>query len=205
MIHLDEETHIYYWDGVQVPGVTGVLTQTGIVTYPDVQALRDARYRGTVVHKAVELYCKGTLDELSLSNQPALAEMNIQGYLDAGKRFIDERVAKIVRFEWVVGHHLWRYGGKLDLLYVSRDSRLIVNDWKSGRIPWWIELQTGAYLEAILSDKSLELESDELWHGAVQLCPDGSYQASWVSKDRKAFGLFQQALNIVNYTNRKGK
>lgn len=203
---LVEPQHVYYWRGsTRIPGVTGIITQTGMSSnYPDIQAMRDARHRGSAVHKAVELHLKGTLDECSLTQDDALAAMNISGYLDAAKRFIDDWIAKIIRFEWIVGHSIFLYGGKLDLLYISRDGRLIVNDWKSGPLPWWVEVQTGAYLEAILSEKKLGLESDELWHGAVQLCPDGSYKSPRISKDRRAFGLFRQALNIVNYTTRKG-
>lgn len=205
MIRLDEDTHTYYWDGSKVPGVTEVLTRVGIAQYPDLQVLRDARYRGTVVHRAIELYLKGTLDEQHLSSEPSYAAMNVVAYLDAAKRYIDKYVAKIVRYEMVVGHQIWRYGGKLDLLVVTRDSRLVVLDWKTGSIPWFVELQTGAYLEAILSDKSLELESNEIWHGAVRLDSDGAHSEPRLSKDRKSFDIFRQALNVVNYTDRKGR
>ena len=205
MIRLDEETHIYYKNGVKIPGVTEVLAKTGIAKYPDIQVLRDARYRGTVVHKAIELYQKGTLDEENLAKEPTFAAMKIPGYVDAAKRFIDERVAKIINFEMLVCHIIFLYGGKLDTLFITKDSRCVIGDWKTGLIPYWVELQTGAYLEAILSDKSLELESDELWHGAIQLNPDGTYAEPRISKDRSGFGLFRQALNILNYTESKGR
>lgn len=205
MIRLDEDTHTYYWSGVKVPGVTEVLTRTGIAQYPDTWTLRRARHRGSAVHKAIELAEKGTLDEHSLENQADLAEMKVAGFLDGYKRFKDQMIAKVVRYEMVVGHRIWLYGGKLDQLSITLDGRLVVWDWKSGDLPWWVELQTGAYLEAILSDESLGLESDQLWHGAVQFYPDGSFGIPRLSQDRSKFGIFREALDVVNYTDRRGK
>ena len=203
MIALDEDTHTYRWDGIKVPGVTEVLTRTGIATLPDLEPLRRGRYRGSIVHKAIELTEKGTLAEDNLTNNTELAELNILGYLNAYRRFRDEWIAKIVNFEMVVGHEIFRYAGKLDQLSITIDGRLCVWDWKSGKLPWWVELQTGAYLEAILSMKELNLESDELWHGAVAFRPDGTYDTPRLSQGRSGFSIFRQALNIVNFTDRK--
>lgn len=204
MIQLDEETHTYYWDGVKTPGVTEVISRTGISALPDIEPLRVGRYRGTIAHKSIELLEKGVQVEANIAANPELMALNIGGYLDAYKRFRDENIAKIVNSEMLVGHRIFRYCGKLDQLSITNDGRLCIWDWKTGKLPWWVEIQTGAYLEAVLSMKEeLELQSDEIWHGAVSLRPDGTYDTPRISKDRSGFSIFRQALNIVNLTDRK--
>lgn len=203
-----DKDHKYTISGVKAPGVTSVLTQTRISDYPDTVTMLMARDRGSAVHKAIELYEKGTLDEASLTDQNQLAAFNISGYLDGYKRFRDEQIAKIIRYEMRVAHSIFRYCGTLDQVSVTLDGRVVVWDWKTGALPFWVELQTSAYLEALLTmmlDFFIEIDPKDIWHGAVQLCPDGSYKTPRLSQDRKAFSMFRQALNIVNYTDRRGK
>lgn len=204
-IVLDEDSHTYYWSGVKTPGVTEVISRTGISNLPDIEPLRVGRHRGTIVHKAIELLEEGKVPvEKNIAANPEFAALNIGRYVDAYKRFRDERIAKIVNSEMKVGHRIFRYCGKLDQLSMTIDGRLCIWDWKTGKLPWWVEIQTGAYLEAVLSMKDeLQLESDEIWHGAVSLRPDGTYDAPRLSRDRSGFSIFRQALNIVNFTDRK--
>jgi len=62
-VTIDE--HPVYRDGERVvPGVTGIIRAAGLM---DVTGFNDyARDRGTAVHKAIELYERGTLDVDSL-------------------------------------------------------------------------------------------------------------------------------------------
>lgn len=64
-VEFREEDHSYWVNGERYPGVTEILRETGQAKdWSDVPAYY--RERGSAVHKAVELWIKGTLDEESL-------------------------------------------------------------------------------------------------------------------------------------------
>ena len=59
-LEYDDETHTYLVDGIIVPSVTQLLGRKFGHKYDDVDAgvLRKAAERGTMIHKAIEDYCK---------------------------------------------------------------------------------------------------------------------------------------------------
>lgn len=64
-LEFDSESHIYKWNGVEVPSVSSILRETGqSKDWKDVPPYY--RDRGIAVHSAVHLYLEGTLDESSL-------------------------------------------------------------------------------------------------------------------------------------------
>lgn len=66
-LEYDDDTHTYLADGVIVPSVTQILSLKFKDQYKgvDEEVLKRAGQRGTEIHKAIELYCKG--EELELS------------------------------------------------------------------------------------------------------------------------------------------
>lgn len=61
ILEYDDDTHTYLVDGVIVPSVTQVLGVKFGDKYAGVDrdTLQRAAYRGTLVHKSIESYCKG--------------------------------------------------------------------------------------------------------------------------------------------------
>lgn len=196
-----DEEHKYWRRMVNVPGVTESLSRTGIAAYPDIPQVINGRNRGRAVHKTIQFYEKGTLDERCLT-EDYLRDWQVGGFLDGYKRFKDAWIAKIVNVELMLFHSLFFYAGQLDLLAITLDGRLVIFDFKTGAIPWWVVFQTSAYLEALLNQNK-QLQSDQIWHGAVGLNPDGSFDPPRIEQDRRGFGIFQQALNIVHCCNKR--
>lgn len=196
---LDDEKHIYYANLARCPGVTEILTGTGIVKYPDYESVRMGRYRGSVVARAIECHEKGTLDMDAL-NRPDLTAIKVPNYFQGFLRFKDKWVARVVNFETIVGHQVFIYGGRLDMIIMTLDGRLVLIDYKTGPIQKWVELQCTSYLEAYRTNPLLkDFPWDEVWYGAVQLNPDGTYCEPVLSKDRRPFKMFLQAMNVFNY------
>lgn len=137
-----EETHQYFLDGRELPGVTSILKGLGLINdqwYNDY-----ACERGRIVHMAVMLYNRGTLDESTVA--PV-----IRPYLDAYKLFLADTGFKADRFEKPVHANL--YAGTYDLLGRLHGIYTLI-DIKSGAIPKWCALQTAAYDWCIRTDKT---------------------------------------------------
>jgi hypothetical protein len=184
-----------------------VLRQTGIVNYGNSDALTRARYRGSVVHSAIELF------EANLNGGPPLDEDNLRaefadinaiGFFEGYKRFRDDWLVAVMASESIVAHPLYFYGGMLDLIATTKDGRVVLWDIKTGDVPWWVFAQTNAYREAFLAMGD-SIPRDALWHGAVGLRADGTYSTPQVTQDKREFDVFRQALAVVHYTDRKGE
>ena len=206
-LYLDKDTHIYYADGIKVPGTTGTLGAVGVSVYPDTQVMRTARWRGNVVHSSIELYEQDKLDEEQIVKE--FSDINAMGFINGYKSFRAECVASIVKQEWLVFHPVYWYAGMLDMLCILNDARLCLIDFKTGSLPWWVDLQLVAYVEALLAmrnyEDQLDIDPNDLWHSAVQLSADGTYRMKPPSQDRSSFTIFRKALEVATYIERKGK
>jgi len=152
MITLDKD-HIYRDSaGRVVPGVTGIIRACGLM---DSTGWSDyARDRGTAVHKAIELYERGTLDSRSLS--PVVVP-----YLDNWIAFKNQTGYRCIETEKRVYHKLYRYAGTLDQIG-EMQGRSCVLDIKTGAYQRWWALQTASYNGVVkCQDRySLELRGD---------------------------------------------
>ena len=151
-----DESHVYHDSaGRVVPGVTGIIRACGLM---DENGWNDyARDRGRAVHKAVELYERGTLDPDSLD--PAIVP-----YLAAWVEFKEQTGYVALECEQIVFHPIYRYAGTLDQVGVL-DSKSAVVDLKTGAQAAWWGVQTAAY-NAVAKRRvrySLELKGDGTW------------------------------------------
>lgn len=107
LLTFEEETHTYFLDGRQVPGITSIISALGIGhnhTYTDPIHSQ----RGRAVHRAVELYNKGTLD-------PETVAPIAKPYFDAYLKFREDTDFRPLHSELRLGHEgLW-FAGTLDL------------------------------------------------------------------------------------------
>ena len=93
-LQFSEEQHAYTLNSVVVPSVTKILQIVGISDFSKVPAdiLERARLFGTAVHKACELFDKGTLDERTL-------DTNLWPYLDAWFAFKKDYQLEFIEIE----------------------------------------------------------------------------------------------------------
>jgi hypothetical protein len=116
-LEFDEEKHLFTVKGEVIPSVTQILRQEGFC--PSLDWI-DPWYlqRGTYVHRATELYDKGTLDEESLSPE-------IIPYLESYKRARAEIGFTITAIELKLWHPVYRYAGIIDRVIEGRKSYIL--------------------------------------------------------------------------------
>lgn len=122
MLTFDAENHKYYWNGKEVPGVSHILKTTGITRdYERVDNFY--RERGIHVHKAIELYTKGTLDEDSLDTE------NVLPYFNAYLAFLKKYTYTPKHSELMLYSEEYNFAGTIDQ-YSALDSHLGIGDFK---------------------------------------------------------------------------
>lgn len=192
------DTHEYIVDGRRWPSVTEVLRAANLIDFRMIpqEVLRVAAARGTLVHKALALYCHDELDMASVAPE-------IEGYVQAGINFL--RDSRFV--PGYIERRLWcderRYAGTCDMTGVfdwsSPRSRLsslrafpplkrpnvAVVDWKTGIVLDGYRYQLAGYANCLPSP----LRFRRL---AVKLSDDGLYRvhefpAEDFARDRDVF------------------
>ncbi len=188
----DEAEHRYFYQGVEVPGVTSILSPLQDFSAVPREVLDAASAFGTAVHKACELDDLQQLDEESLDD--ALAP-----YLAGWRRFCRDYEADWIGIEQQVYHAQLRYAGTLDrrgslLLDPRRDFRVraIVDIKSSVELYPAVGPQLAAYHRAADEGNALTKRL------AVQLKPDGRYVAKW-HDDPTDFAVFCSLLTLRNW------
>lgn len=155
-------THTYKINDREVPSVTQILVEAGIINtrwYTEW-----ARHRGSTVHKVLEFLVKGTLDLNSVDDR-------IVGYIDAYNRFCEDTGFICDEVERRVWNMTAQYGGTLDQLGGTDKYRAIV-DTKTGPLMDPTGLQLTGYAKAIYDETGAYPERLI----GVQLNVDGSYR-----------------------------
>lgn len=142
MLQFDPVEHRYSFNGVALPSVTQILQQPGEFDFVPPEMLERARQFGSHCHKAVDLYCRGRLNEQLLD--PALRPRLFQF-----KRFLAETGFVVLDTEQRVLALDLGYAGTRDILgKFPRSSLLWLLDLKSGAVPRSVGPQTAAYAYA---------------------------------------------------------
>jgi len=155
---------------------------------------REAAVRGTQVHDlALRLAAGADVD----------VPEPLVGHVDAYLRFVDEWQPRERLVETVVGHHVHRYGGTLDLVARLADGQVWLLDWKTSASGIWPEnaLQLAAYrfAEFYVDDHGAEkpmVDVDAV--GCVWLRADG-YDLVPVEADAGAFRTFLYAQQVASF------
>ena len=131
----DEKTHTYYLDGVKIPSVSEILSPLSDYSNINPDVLQRACNYGKAVHKTIELYLKGTLDEDNLNEglkQP-LAEF-VKYYFSAD-------ISDVKDFELKRYDLKRKFAGTIDLI---ADNKII--DYKTRKYnPITDDLQLAGY------------------------------------------------------------
>jgi len=136
--YFDEKTHKYYLDGDEVPGVTTILYEAGLIEKAHYN--EHARARGVAVAKAIELYLRNDLDHDSIHPE-------VRPYFDSFIGFcrVSRFVFEVSLIEKPLIHTILRFGGKPDLPAYTPDGLPCVIDIKTGAPASWHPLQTALY------------------------------------------------------------
>lgn len=141
MITFQEDRHLYHdARGNPVPSVTYMLRRTGVVE-PVRPYMRRALLRGRAVHKAIELFLRGTLD---LASVDAVVMPYFECFLDWLAKH--ESQFKRMRPEVIVEHRDLGYCGKADVVAWEPGLGMdAVLDWKTGEEEGWHLTQGALY------------------------------------------------------------
>ncbi len=130
-----EDTHQYFLRGKELPSVTTILKDVGIIA--DGFYTPESAERGTYVHAATAL-----IDAGEKSWTPRYADL--EGYLDAWKKFKAENRPRWNTIEQPAASEAWKYAGTADRENITQ-KYYRVWEIKTGVPANCHRLQTGAY------------------------------------------------------------
>lgn len=189
----DAGRHIYRLNGADVPGVTSVMQDVGVVDFSMLtESTRTmALARGRKIHTATQFDDEGDLDESGLDPQ-------LLGYVAAWRKFRAETGFTPDLIEHRGYHEALRYAGTLDRRGIINGKPAIL-DIKSNHAPYWTKYQTAAYAAFFPDPRT--------YHRiAVELHKDGTYKAeTYLPSDY--LGHFQgfMAMLMVRDIKREGR
>jgi hypothetical protein len=160
-------THRYALDGRELPSVTTILRDAGLIDFAAPWFTDEARARGTYVHEAIALLVEQDLDWERLD--PTLAP-----YVQAFERWRTEGGCIVEACEQRVAHEALAYAGTIDLLAkrwsgATETWERYLIDVKCGAVPPSVGPQTAAYLRCLAHE-------GWRWRAVLQLPGDGSYR-----------------------------
>ena len=192
----DSDSHRYELNGKELPSVTQVLREAGLI---DEQWYNDfSRDRGSVVHLATEFLDDDQLDEDSVDER-------IKPYLDAYRQFkIDSGFEPLPIVDQVTGCEViseahrfqpkYGYAGTIDRIGMLKSGRKAVIDIKTGAAHATHRLQLAAY-QALLD------KPGEYARLVVGLKKDGKYSVTEfkLTDYPVDFGVFAACLQVINF------
>ncbi|HSH27960.1 MAG TPA: hypothetical protein VK972_09395 [Wenzhouxiangella sp.] len=195
-LQFDAESHTYTLDGATLPGVTTVIEEAAqSMRFVPEGVLIPAQWRGTVVHKATELFDFDMLDWDTL-------DADLHGYIHSWEKFVSRTKLEIDYMEQSLYHPKYLYAGTMDRagsLTWKRRRRNAVIDLKTGVPVKGTAMQTAAYQRAI---KDLHGEDYKTRLG-VYLKPDGGEPEVVEYTEAGDFNMFLAMLKIYRWKENK--
>lgn len=178
-LEFNEEKHEYRMDGNVVPHVTGIiadLTDYGMIP-PD--RLEQARQKGTIVHKMIELHSQGKLGEFEI---PGWLEPVVRQW----EQFVHDTQFNVIASERRVFHPKFRYACTLDIAATmhGKPGVGIVEVKRSFLAGRAIRLQTAAQAQAWNANYAIDTKGQIdkghaqhiNWRGALKINENGAYR-----------------------------
>jgi hypothetical protein len=190
-----DEGHYYTWDGNRVPGVSEVLSANDVILknafYEERAEL--AATRGRDVHLACADLDRGRPDWWT--DDPELS-----GYVKAWILFKKDFDVKITEVETPHFHEVFRYAGEPDRYGQVRmgrgDFNVTIDLKATAAIGPHVPIQLGGY--NLFTD-----DYEDRIPVAVQLKPNGKYNAHWYDKERGHFHqVFLSMLTVALWKNK---
>lgn len=177
--------YIHKPTGRKVPSVTQILAEIRPYDGIDKGTLDNAAIRGSLVHRACELYDDNDLEITSIDSV-------IGSYLNGWIDFRKDTGATIQEFEMRVFNQDLFYAGTLDRIVRFPDGKLAVVEIKTScKIEQTTGMQLAAYAECC---PTLPGDAERL---CVQLLPDGRYNCRQFN-GRQWFKHFKTCLSFYN-------
>lgn len=184
------EDHTYVMDGTNLPSVTTVLGQTGIIDKR--WYTKSGTDRGSKVHQMLEFYDEGELVETGLDDQ-------LLPYLEAWKKLLQDTNLKILEVEKKVHHPKHMYAGTIDRVALINGEMCIL-ELKTGKPSKWHPLQTAPYQQCMKERTGGAL----MRRIAVYLTPKGTYRLQDHPNDVEDFAVFYSALRVYRWIYENG-
>lgn len=143
----DAAQHAYFLGHRRLWSVTEVLSAMRVVD--PTHYTWAARMRGNAVHIALEHHLNGGLDWETLRPASDAIGEDIEPYVRAGVRCLEETGFKPARVELAGYHQFYHYGFRPDLDGFWPDGQEGLLDWKTGDPNAGWELQLGGYNEGV--------------------------------------------------------
>jgi hypothetical protein len=189
-LQFDAETHSYTWRGKQVPSVTQVLKDTGLID--DQWYTERSRQIGQAVHLATEY------DDLRKLREETVSVL-IRPYLDAWRKFRAETGFTPLPdgIERRIYNQSAQYAGTLDRRGTLGAGEILL-DIKTGQPQPWHAWQLAAYAMA-------DIEPRRYRRARVQLRSDGTYRyTEFPAEDLSAdYNIFHCARTAWQYQARR--
>lgn len=178
----------YEIDGKRYPSVTTALG--GLQDFGAIPSgvLETAAARGSAAHRAIELDAYGDLDEDSV-------DPRVRPYVEAWRRFRDERDFKVFMTEHEVVSWQHGYAGTLDLLGQESGCKCIIDLKCTAALHPAVALQLAAYEQAACESVSGDGPYRRV---ALRLLPDGTYRREQYT-DPRDFAVFLASLKVFNW------
>lgn len=160
------EDHSYWLGERRLPSVTAVLKDAGLADFSAPWFTDAILARGSAIHQAIALDIEGVLDEDGLDE-------TLLPYLAGWRRFLEESVFEVERWEIPVCDPILGYAGTLDgILRTSSGTRKTLVDVKRGFYPS-AGPQTAAYqrLAGRFYDTAVSID-----RAVIELPGDGTYR-----------------------------
>ena len=189
-IEFDEANHLYFVNGKPMPSVSRILAPLVDFCYVPRETLEYASQRGTAVHKATELWDRGTLDCDTI-------DAVVAPYLSAWLKFRKDTGFVPRLIERRVHHADYGYCGTIDrqgcMTELAGSPQAVIDIKTPVQLGPVVGLQLAAYQGALRSEG---FQADLRF--AVQLRADGQYRlVSYQSKED--FSVFVALLTIKNW------
>lgn len=195
VLQFDEASHKYSADGAEIPSVTQILSEAGLVDYGSIPAhiLKRKADLGTAVHLACRFYDENDLDPDSL-------DPKVAPYVAAWRRFVIESGFQVTEIE---KQYLGEIGGLKFGMTLDRRGKLsgkthIVEIKCSCKIERWHPIQMAGYAIGVESSGTPTKRLQMHERTVVQLKPDATYHTQTFS-DHKDGDIFTSALAIAHW------
>lgn len=162
----DADAHTYWLGSERLPSVTEIIKP--LQDFGNIPAfiLERKAWVGTVVHATTELYDRGELGEY---------DPEIEGYLEAWRRFTTDYRPTWLDIEQRVCHGHYGYAGTVDRVGIIGREATIVDLKTSAQLYPEVAIQLAGYEMAYAH--SFPSKGQQMGRMAVRLTADGNYEA----------------------------
>lgn len=202
VLAFDEAAHRYTLDGHELPSVTTILREAGLIDFSGTPGavLAGAQARGSRVHAALHYACEGTLDWSSVGDED-------RPYVEAGVQFLQTSQFEPLAMEVRLHHPTFRYAGTTDLVG-AWGGQPAVADYKTGRAhDVAADLQLSAYEACLRAYPPVEwldfTAATPIVRVSVELTKRGTFRTE-VYRNPQDFAAFLHCLGVYRLKESRG-